>query len=92
MKRKILFFIILILLLIGVFIHTNPNRSLRFTVLLYGFPKEAFKSEIIYSSKEGDNSKFYQLEPTTVGNTGSMLLWKTTKIGPLYFSKYYGSH
>lgn len=91
MKRIIIFFIILILLFIGIFIHINPNRALRVTVLIYGFPKEAFSSEIIYSSKEGDNTKFYQLEPTTVGNTGPMILWKTTKIGPLHFSKYYGS-
>ncbi|MBO0444326.1 hypothetical protein JZO79_11945 [Vagococcus fluvialis] len=91
-KRKILFLIILLLLCIGVYIHTNPNRALRFTVLIYGFPKEAFSSEIAHSGKEGDIVNFYQLEPTTVGNTGPMILWKTTKIGPLYFSKYYGSH
>lgn len=74
------------------FIHLSPSRSLRWTVLLFGFPKESFSSEIVYSSIEGNHLTFYQLEPTTVGNTGPMLLWKTTQIGPFYFSWYYGSH
>lgn len=92
MKRKLICLVIFILLATGIFIYISPNRSLKFTVLLYGFPKEAFNSEIIYSSKDDNNSKYYQLEPTTVGNTGPMILWKVKQVGPFYFSRYYGSH
>lgn len=78
-KKKWIYGLVLLLLVTGIFIHTNLNRTLRWTVLLHGFPKEAFQSEIVYGTRDGKHAMYHQLEPTTVGETGPMLYWETKK-------------
>lgn len=92
LKRKFIITGLAALIIGFLFIHTNAQRSLRFSVLLHGFPKEAFNSDIDCLTQDGDNLTYYQLDPTTTSKqTGPMILWRVHQVGPFYFSSYFGS-
>ncbi|MGX7023835.1 hypothetical protein [Vagococcus hydrophili] len=92
MKKKLICTALIIVIALFMFIHTNSNRSLRFTVMLHGFPKEALHSKINYSFKDGENTKYYFLDPTPVSSaTGPTNAWEVKKVGIFYFSSYFGA-
>lgn len=92
LKKKIIYSSIFIVLASFIFIHTSPSRSLRYNLLVLGFPKEAFQSEIVYIFKDDETTKYYFLDPTPVSKaTGPTNAWKVKKVGIFYFSSYFGA-
>ncbi|MGY3703459.1 hypothetical protein BW731_11560 [Vagococcus martis] len=92
MKKKTMALVIMIVLGVFLFIYTNSDRSLRFTVLIYGFPKEAMTSDIESVFKHDENTTYYVLDPTPVSNqTGPTNAWKVKRVGLFYFASYYGA-
>lgn len=89
MKKKV--YILLIFIISWTVVHIHPSTSLKFKVLIHGFPREAIYSNMIHV-KNINHKRYYQLEPTPIDkNVGAMNLWEVHKVGPFYFSNYYGS-
>ena len=92
MKKKWVYFIVIVMIGLFLFAHTNSDRALRFKVFVHGFSKEAFNSDIEYVFKDDEGNKYYVLDPTPVSKeTGPTNAWKVKRMGILYFASYFGA-
>ena len=100
-NRKVLALIsLLFILLIIIFIHLSPERSLRVYIMMTGYPMIAWQTEFTEVTPEvakiagiATNETLYELStpPFEKATEGELRYYAMEKIGPFYFPYFFGN-
>lgn len=98
MKKKLKWFLpILLIIIIRFCLSLTPEGSIRFTLIKYGHPIQAFTTtmefkDIPYNGYTKNNEQMVTfINPPYAKETGTeMYNWVVKKVWIFYFAKYYG--
>lgn len=90
LRKKIIIFLLVSIL---IYLFLIPTGSVRFSIIRSGHPIKGLTSKISEESFDEEwlkNYRFYSVNPTPENVTGPTGFWKTSQLGPFYWTSHAG--